>query len=148
MKTGNEIKKELAKALNVKSSNFSCSTKNGSYSITVKTFAISGKQVERYMNQYKNVRRCEASGDILCGGNTFVFVDYDYRLQLTEEELADVVSLMNKVDLHGSDFLAKHSIISEMITELERFSHLEKRDAAKIVSLAERQSEEFRAFIR
>lgn len=48
--------------------------------VTVKEFEIDIKEIENIANKYENYSIDERTGEILSGGNTFVFVDYDYRL--------------------------------------------------------------------
>ena len=48
--------------------------------VTVKEFEIDIKEIENIANKYENYSIDERTGEILQGGNTFVFVDYDYRL--------------------------------------------------------------------
>lgn len=77
---GNQIKAELAKALNVKASDFACTVK-GSVRITIKNPTISFEAVKAITNKYESVRYCDATGDMLEGGNTFVFINYDWNLR-------------------------------------------------------------------
>lgn len=48
--------------------------------LTIKELAIEMKEIENIAMKYENYSRDERTGEILSGGNTFVFVDYDYRL--------------------------------------------------------------------
>lgn len=48
--------------------------------VTVKAFDIDKKEIENIAMKYENYSCDERTGEILSGGNTFVFVDYDYRL--------------------------------------------------------------------
>lgn len=74
-----EIKKELAKALNVKFNDFSVTQpRYSSIQIDIKTL-VSKSAVKAIAQKYEKIDRCEATGEILAGGNTFVFVDYDLR---------------------------------------------------------------------
>lgn len=49
----------------------------GSIYVTIKTADASFAKVEEIAKRVEHVRRCEYSGDILCGGNTFVNVEFD-----------------------------------------------------------------------
>lgn len=49
--------------------------------IVIKRVDISKKEVEGLAGKYESVRRCEASGEILSGGNTYVSVTYDWKLK-------------------------------------------------------------------
>lgn len=55
-------------------------TYSGSIDVTIKDPSVPLPLVEAVANQYKSVRRCEYSGDILQGGNTYVTVEYDREL--------------------------------------------------------------------
>lgn len=48
--------------------------------VTIKELAIDKKEIENIAMKYESYSRDERTGEILSGGNTFVFVDYDYRL--------------------------------------------------------------------
>lgn len=48
--------------------------------LNIKELAIDIKEIENIAMKYENYSRDERTGEILSGGNTFVFVDYDYRL--------------------------------------------------------------------
>lgn len=48
--------------------------------LTIKELAIDKKEIENIAMKYENYSRDERTGEILQGGNTFVLVDYDYRL--------------------------------------------------------------------
>lgn len=48
--------------------------------LTIKELAIEMKEIESIAMKYESYSRDERTGEILSGGNTFVFVDYDYRL--------------------------------------------------------------------
>lgn len=48
--------------------------------LTIKNLAIDIKEVEQFAQGYESYERDEFTGEILSGGNTFVFVDYAYGL--------------------------------------------------------------------
>lgn len=48
--------------------------------LNIKELAIDKKEIENIAMKYENYSRDERTGEILSGGNTFVLVDYDYRL--------------------------------------------------------------------
>ncbi len=50
-----------------------------SVSISVRDLSVSIKKVEKLAGVYERIRRCEYSGEILMGANTYVFVQYDYE---------------------------------------------------------------------
>lgn len=48
--------------------------------LNIKELVIDKKEIENIAMKYENYSIDERTGEILQGGNTFVFVDYDYRL--------------------------------------------------------------------
>ena len=51
--------------------------KDGSaLSFTIREVGVSIAAVEKVAGSFESISRCEASGEILCGGNTFVDVDF------------------------------------------------------------------------
>lgn len=80
--TSNEIKKYLATKLNAKPSDFSVRKQDCLYSdayyIYIKQAHINIDDVERLARaKFECVDRDEHTGEILSGGNTFIFVEYD-----------------------------------------------------------------------
>lgn len=57
-----------AKAVSVRSRH------TGSVEVVVKSLAVDFRKVKEIAQQEENIRRCEATGEILSGGNTYVFV--------------------------------------------------------------------------
>ncbi len=51
-------------------------TYSSSIDVVIKDARVPLKVVERIANEHEHVRRCEFSGDILGGGNTYVSVEY------------------------------------------------------------------------
>lgn len=80
--TSNDIKKYLAEKLNCKTNDFSVKKANCMYSdafyIYIKQAHININDVEKLAKQkFEWVDRDEHTGEILSGGNTYIFVDYD-----------------------------------------------------------------------
>jgi len=48
----------------------------GSVDVTIKRADVALDVIEPVVHQFEHVRRCESSGEILTGGNTFVTIDY------------------------------------------------------------------------
>lgn len=48
--------------------------------LTIKDLAIDIKEIEQLAKGYESYERDEFTGEILSGGNTFVFVNYTYGL--------------------------------------------------------------------
>lgn len=52
------------------------SRSTGSVTIDIKDVSIPAAKIKDIARKHTVVRRCEASGEILCGGNTFITVGY------------------------------------------------------------------------
>ena len=117
MRSGNQIKKELAEKLNVKSSCFSVRVEYSSINIEIKCPKIELEEVEKIVNKYESVSRCEYSGEILSGGNTFVFVDYSWDLRKemynSEEFEKQVINLVK--NNYSSDGWRIHQITKSLM---------------------------------
>ena len=61
-------------------------TRNGSYDVDIKTYKIDKDEIENLVRKFENVRYDERSYEILSGGNTFIFVDYDWNFARKEQE--------------------------------------------------------------
>ena len=77
----NEIRKELKKN-GYSSREISVRKRHAGYSsainVTIKDLTINLKDIKKIVHKFENVGWDERTGEILSGGNTFVFVDYDY----------------------------------------------------------------------
>lgn len=73
--TGKEVK-AILKAAGIDSRKVSVRVTPSSYNVTLKSWSISRSEVEKALKHLEEIRRCEATGEILSGCNTFVFVDY------------------------------------------------------------------------
>lgn len=74
------IRTELRAELGVTARQVSVCSDHGSLSLVIKAPGIKLKAVEEIANRQQRVRRCEITGDILQGGNTFVSVTFDWKL--------------------------------------------------------------------
>lgn len=63
-----------SKDVSVRTDNYSMGS---SINIKIKNPNVSKTLVESIANEHESVRRCEYSGEILSGGNRYVFVEYD-----------------------------------------------------------------------
>lgn len=77
MATGNQIKKELKEA-GIPTKNISVRLNSCSIRVSISDLSIDAEKVEALVNKYESIDRCERTGEILQGGNTFVLVDYDW----------------------------------------------------------------------
>jgi len=84
-----EIRTALKKAKGITSRQVSVRSESysmgSSIRLTIKDPSISKEWVEEIAKEQQSISRCEYSGDILSGGNRFVFVDYSRE---AEEALA------------------------------------------------------------
>ena len=75
MLTGNQIKKEIADSLGIKRNLIRVKV-DTSYRVTLLNYMCDIDAVRDLMTQYEKIDRCEHTGEILSGGNTFCFVDF------------------------------------------------------------------------
>jgi len=73
--TGNELKKEIRASVPELGHRDLSVKYGGSYRVAVKKVVHLSK-VKAVAEQYESYSRCEHSGEILSGGNTFVFVEF------------------------------------------------------------------------
>lgn len=65
----------------------------GDIKVTVRDIAVPLSAVEAIAMKHQNIRRCESSGEILCGGNTSVEVVYDRNvIAPVAEAIAAIIS--------------------------------------------------------
>ena len=88
------IRKELKKQLGVTNRQVSVRSRSSGYDeaidIEIKDLTVNKAKVEAIASRYEYIRRCEYSGEILAGGNTYVFVTLDYdALSKAKEELLE-----------------------------------------------------------
>lgn len=83
----NEIKKELAKAgIDIKqiSVRHRWCGYSESYWVEIKSRDIDRELVRKICSQFEEVDRDERTGEILMGGNTYVWVDYCWEIRRKE----------------------------------------------------------------
>lgn len=86
-----DIRAALAKAgfgraeVSVRSSSGSTSS---SVRVSIRKARVPLERVEKIADQFEKVDRDQATGEILCGGNTYVFVDYQSGALAAEEAIA------------------------------------------------------------
>ena len=100
---GNELKKEIRNAVpELKHRDISVRY-DSSYRIEVKKL-VDLDRVEEVANKYESYQRCQASGEILQGGNTFVFVNYAYEgVEVPEGVIEAVESFLPRFAHEGWD---------------------------------------------
>ena len=100
------------KAAGYKASAISVRSRHGSLNVAIKDKAIALDNVEEIANGFSNVRRCEASGEILSGGNTFVFVQYAEKVR---EEFKTAAEAIGEIPMGGEIVTPNGSIICRPI---------------------------------
>lgn len=83
--TGQQAKK-IIKGLGFDTSKVSCTVRRGTYSltVTVNDLSIPLEPIEAALSKFEKIDRCEYTGEILQGGNHFVFVQYDWQTPVPE----------------------------------------------------------------
>ncbi len=159
MKTGNEVKrlirekvKELKhRDLSVKLENYS------SYEINLKKIVPLSK-VQEVVNHLESIDRCQASGEILSGGNTFVFVRYmtwdtnkdeSYQVEVPENMVS---AFLERIRSFGPSFYdcndsSKFYHVSNGLKEHKAFEGYTERDISSVLSVALSNNDEIKEFI-
>ena len=95
---GNAIRKEL-KTAGYKTRDFSVRVRDSLYdtvvSIKIKNPKIKKSKVEEITKKYQFVEHDERTYEILAGGNTYIFVDYEYGV--VEEAAAELLQVAEMV---------------------------------------------------
>jgi hypothetical protein len=157
-KTGNEVKKMIREKvtelghrdLSVRLEHYS------SYEIALKKIVPISK-VEEVVSHLKSVRRCQASGEILSGGNTFVFVSYmTWNLAKDESYQVEVPNNMIEAFLerirsfgqsfHCSD-VNKFYHVSNGLKDHKAFEGYTESDISAVLSQALSVNEEIKEFM-
>ena len=97
MTTAQTIKKEL-KENGIKE--VSVRDNHGHVNIEIKSNKIDIEKVEEIAGKYESYQRDEATQEILCGGNTFVFVTYSDSIYNKEEARNLVGKLMRNYKVY------------------------------------------------
>lgn len=94
---------DLRKELGLKPKDISIRIENCGYSesirVEIKNLLISKSDIENKLAKYRDVGRCEVTGEILQGGNTYVTVNYnsDSMKAASKKIKSDVEKLYNKI---------------------------------------------------
>ena len=76
MISGTKTKKILKEA-GIKTKGISITVNGSTLRAVIKDLEISKEEVKRILKTKETIHRCQATGDILSGGNFFIQVDYD-----------------------------------------------------------------------
>ena len=156
---GTELKKEIRE--NVKTlGHRDLSVKyDGSYRVALKKF-VPLSPIEKIAEKRESYQRCEATGDILQGGNTFVFVEYmrwdtnkdqAFSLEVPQEALDQAETALEDFynsSWGGSDSSSRHHHLARKIAEsCPFFSDWSAEDVSKGLSLLVENSEKISNWI-
>ena len=72
-----QVRAEL-KALGINNKQVSVTSKHGDLQCEIKDLTVSKAVVEEIAKKHESIQRCEYTGEILCGGNTYVSVDFSW----------------------------------------------------------------------
>ena len=100
------------KAAGYKPSAISVRNPRGSLNVAIKDKAIPLDAVKEIARSFESVSRCHVSGEILCGGNTFVFVKYAEKV---EQEFDAMAEAIGEIPMGGEIETPKGSIICRPI---------------------------------
>jgi len=117
---GRELKKKIREKTGLSVRDISVREGGGSYStsfhVKLKTPYPKSK-VDDIARESESYERCQASGEILGGGNTFVFVKYDYEMEIPEKLKEQIIGLKDK--LVTRDWMSQYQIISYYAEQLK-----------------------------
>lgn len=92
MKSARELKKELqAAGIPTKGISIRC---DSSINVKIKDLTVDVDKVKEVLAPYESVRRCDYTGEILQGGNTFLFVSYDWEVIRDASEGPNMVAFL------------------------------------------------------
>jgi len=69
-----EIRKQMKKELGYNAKQVSVGSKNGNCTFTIRDAKVNKGKVKEFANNFEKIDRCQMTGEILLGGNTFVNV--------------------------------------------------------------------------
>jgi hypothetical protein len=86
------------KAIGITNKQVSCRGDYNSITCRIKDLTIDPEIVRAIASEYEKIDRCEYSGEILCGGNTYVSVCYDYDVERQHTKSESFVALKNTIE--------------------------------------------------
>lgn len=96
------------KAIGITNKQVSCRGDYNSINCRVKDLSIDLEVVKQIAYEYQKIDRCQYSGEILCGGNTFVFVEYDHATEREHFKSEKFQQLKNEIK-QKLDAISDHS---------------------------------------
>ena len=130
-----KIKKEIIAKTPLKSRDLSCRYEICGYSdsvhIRVKAERFPLSMVEAIANEHQSVSRCQASGEVLMGGNTYIDTVYPWDINLSDEfreEIQKVIYPINMIRFQeDTPLMTRKELKSRKATELLK-AHLNEND--------------------
>ena len=140
------IRQELKKELGYNSRQVSIKSKPGGYSysfiFTIRDKNVNYDKVNEFAHKYKSVSRCEYSGEILSGGNTYITVTFSDKLKDEMEnkhflKLREWVDTVDKTDEDNSIVfddieLVYHTEINEIRAYNRKTNEMDRFHAYKV----------------
>jgi hypothetical protein len=102
------IRQELKKELNYNARQVSVKSELGGYSysfiFTIRDKNVNYDKVNEFAHKYKSVSRCEYSGEILAGGNTYITVRFSDKLkeEMENKHFPKLKEWVDNVDKNNS----------------------------------------------
>ena len=92
--TAQRIRKALKAELGTNNRQVSVRADGGlGATVTIKDLSLDWAKVHEIAHSFERIRRCEITGDILGGGNTFISVSYDWQiLKAARDEYAPAIA--------------------------------------------------------
>ena len=105
MNTAQQIRKEL-KDNGYTNKQISVRTNGGHVNVTIKDFSIQKSEIQEMTRKYEYYTRDEMTGEILCGGNTFVFVEYAFHklsdhIEAARKQVVEIFATCNVTDFRS-----------------------------------------------
>ncbi len=109
------------------------------YYIKIKK-VVANSKVKDVVNELVSVDRCEITGEILSGGNTYVFVEYSDSIVITD----DIIEIFEKaiieiVKYSDDSFMDKQQKLARNISLNEMFSEYTSADIYKLIYSVSKQ---------
>ena len=94
-----EIRKQLKESLGFNAKQVSVKQNHSQITFTIRDSKVSKKAIENFGSTYESIRRDYATGDILCGGNTFIRVAFadSVKEELTSRFLNQVKTAVKEI---------------------------------------------------
>lgn len=141
MKDSKTLKKEIMSACGLKFSQLSVTSDRYSFRVELKTTDVPLSAAEVVASQNERIDRCEYTGEILQGGNTFVFVEYDYyKAKMSDEMIAKIDSLYEYFNFPESytERECEQMLVSKMEKDEEVFKGYNRSDAYSVLGVYKR----------